>query len=113
MYVLKNGMKMVEEDDYEKGCLPETSFMVTMDVEFKAQTTDRIIKQVENFFAVEREDILVNACDEPGRLDVQVLENGHGYTASESEIEDWKQGLVKLYAVCYSFNLYEQNPTSF
>ncbi len=37
-------------------------------------------------------DLLFNACEETGRIDVQRMEDDAGAKATEIEIERWKQG---------------------
>lgn len=103
----EKGMKLVEVDDYKKGCLPDTAFHMDMDVTFKGETSKELIENIKNFFGVDNEAIELNACDEKGRIDISTLENRDADLASDYEIELWKEGKCTLYACIYTFYAYK------
>ena len=102
-------LRYVEEDSWEHGCLPNTSFSVSMDISFKGETKEDLINKIKEFFGVEDDDLELNSCGENGRIDVSVLEDFDGLKASESEIEQWQKGLIKLYSAIYTMNVYKLN----
>lgn len=105
-YEIDKGFKYVEEDVYEKGCLPETSQAGVVDISFKAATVEELRKELKDFYGVEDENIDLDACDEPGRIDVQVLEDVNGVTVgNDYDIEQWKQGRKRLFLATYTFNV--------
>jgi len=105
MFESGKALKFVEEDNYENGCNPDTAQGWTVDIKFKAETIEELIKQITEFYGVEEEDIEINSCDEDGRIDINIMENSEGYKATEREIEAWKQGLKKLYSAIYTYNI--------
>jgi hypothetical protein len=52
-----------------------------------------------------KEDVLINSCDEIGRVDIQQMENDEGYSASKDQIKAWKNGKQRLWLACYTFNI--------
>lgn len=102
MYVTNGNIKSVEEDDFLEGCIPETYFLVELNVSFKSKTKKEIIEKIKRFYNVNDDDILLNSCDEAGRVDIQILENEYGEKADNEEIEKWKKGNVKLYLATYT-----------
>lgn len=111
-YYIDKGVKFVEEDVYSEGCLPETSFMVDMDVSFRGSTKEEAIQNMLDFYHVKKEDVEFDSCGEEGRMDIGLLENADAHRASDSEIELWKQGKLKLYAVTYTHNLCKKSTES-
>ena len=100
----KSCLKFAEVDIYKEGCQPETGVSHECDIEFKAESPSQLIEKIKEFFEVDDDALLLNSCDEIGRIDVQVLENGEGYKASQSEMKEWKiKGCIKLWACTYSF----------
>lgn len=100
-----NGLlKIAEVDIFAEGCQPDTSQMYGVDVDFKAETQAELIGKVCDFLDIEdnKENYLLNSCDEQGRIDFQLLEDGEGVSASKEEIRRWKKGACQLWAVTYS-----------
>ena len=104
IYQTSKALKMSDETTFDNGYIPETGQMFQCDIEFKAEKTKQLIENIKDFFGVDDEALLLNSCDDIGRIDVQLLENEAGEKASEWEIKDWKnKGCVQLYACTYSF----------
>lgn len=103
-YKTKSIIKFSEQDDFENGCLPETGQVSDVDTFFTGSTPDEVINKLCNFFGVkpDSDNIQKNACEEPGRVDVQVTETAEGYAASQLDLEDWKQGNLKLWDCTYT-----------
>jgi len=102
-YETGTALKIVEIDNYLKECLPETAQHMEVDIEFKCDTLKDLLDNIADTFDVKSSDIEINACDEPGRIDFNTLENGNGYFANNNEINEWKKGLITLYACNYSY----------
>ena len=104
MLEVNNLHKHGEEDSFKEGCLPETSFSFNVDISFKAETQEELIQKICDFLGIdnEKENYLINSCDEKGRIDFQLLEDRESVLASKLDIKRWKQGSMKLYYVCYS-----------
>ena len=90
MYMINGFLKFAEEDIYNDGCQPDTSMNSSVDITLKAETIDEISQKVRDFFGVDNDSIEFNACEDDGRIDIQIMENGDGYQASENELEQWK-----------------------
>jgi len=73
------------------------------DDSFAANNVEKLIEKLCDFTDSKRDYVTICPCDEQNRIDIEKMENGDGYTPSESEIEDWKQGKIKLWAARYTF----------
>jgi len=109
MFEVKSWHKFTEEDTWDEGCILNTAHMTEGWHTFKEeQTVENIIDKLMGFVGVtNREDVLLNSCDEPGRIDIQITENLLGQKASENEIKEWKKGKMRLWAACYTFYIEE------
>jgi hypothetical protein len=94
-YFNVNVLKHSEVDIFEDGCQPDTSMEFGTIEIFKVDTVDEILESVKNYGA---EPYIFE-----DRLEVQRLENSDGSEATPHEIERWKIGKIKLWAVSYSF----------
>lgn len=79
-----------------------------IDYRFKSDTIEGLINQLIDFTG--HDDICLNACNEPGRVDIQGMEDRHGCVATGRDIEEWKTGFRKLWAVTYTMYVYECLP---
>jgi hypothetical protein len=101
--------KMVEEDSYEEGCLPNTCKSFEYNVTLRGDTLQELIKEIVDHFDIRKDYILFNSCDEIGRVDIQTSEDVRG---NQVEVEEWsgydawKQGTRKLYACTYFGNIH-------
>ena len=107
-YECNGWYKFAEQDDWEHGCDPDTAFSYAGDEVFKADSVEALLKQVRDFVGVPHDyEVDLDACETDGRVDIQVLETKDAYVATESEIEAWKRGEIKLWSAIYSFEIYE------
>jgi len=105
-YEANGWTKFCEEDDFENGCLPKTSFMVDGRERFVGATIDDLLKALNEFTRNDdAEAIELDACDEPGRVDIQIMETAEGYAASKNDIVAWREGKRRLWLACYSFHV--------
>ena len=93
--------KFTEVDDFEKGCLPETTINIDVTQCFKGDTLESVLYQMRDFVGADNSEMLLNSCDELGRVDFQILENGDGYRASKDDIDAWKEGKKILWLSTY------------
>lgn len=107
MYRADGFFKMSEEDIYEEGCIPNSGSCFSSHEIFRSHSLDSLLDTIACFVGAERKDIELNACDEPGRVDICMMENEMGYPATKAEIEAWKEGKARLWDSIYSFQVYE------
>ena len=105
MFRALDGFKSYEEDSYENGLIPNTGGCFDICTTFENETIEGLLSDIKNFYSVADESLLLNACDEDGRIDIQILENGDSIQPSDSSIELWKQGKKKLYLSTYTFHV--------
>lgn len=105
-FEVRGWIKFGEVDNYQEGCDPATGFHHSGTDYFKANTIQEVIEKCQNFVSSDsKEDLILDSCEDIGRLDISLLENEDGYKASKQEIKQWKQRKVTLYNVIYTFNL--------
>ena len=105
-YETTGWFKDAEEDIYEDGCQLDTGFCFSGNETFKADTIPELIEQLMSFVGCnDRESVLIDSCDEAGRIDIQTMETEEGYPATESDLATWKQGRKRLWLACYSFHV--------
>lgn len=105
MFEVNGWSKFVEEDIFAEGCIPETScYYSDKTMRFQASTVDDLIKSVMEFVGcANRAEVELDACDEAGRIDIQMLESDEGNPASPREIEQWRAGNCRLWLANYTF----------
>lgn len=102
-YQIKGFLKHSEEDIFQDGCQPNSGISHYIDYEIRCEKIDDIIKNAMSFLGInDKKSVLINACDEPGRIDFQVMENSEGCSASDSETNQWKEGKKRLWLCNYS-----------
>ena len=105
-YEINGGLKHIEEDVYSEGCRMGTSSCWDIDVRLRADSVDELIKKLNEFLGNDDPGAMeLDACDEPGRIDVQMLEDDKGMQADARQIEAWKKGKLRLWLADYSFRV--------
>jgi hypothetical protein len=97
------GVKMAEEDSWEHGCVIGTESSSNYDETFEADSLDKLLVQLKDHFDVTMDAILLDSCDEAGRIDIQRIETGDSDVPSAVELCAWKQGKLKLWAATYTY----------
>lgn len=106
MFEANGWVKFVEEDTYANGCVGKPQCVSDRQMRFSGHTLDDLISALMEFTGVETRDaLLLDACDEEGRLDIQVYETEEGYPALKRDIEKWKEGERRLWLAEYSFKI--------
>lgn len=102
MFRTQTFTKYVELDDYENGCDPDTATTYEVTIDFWDRTIDGLIKQIKEHFSVSDDHIILDACDEDGRIDIQIMEDYFGNAATQNDILFWKQNKRTLYLATYT-----------
>lgn len=104
MFIVYGWYKISEIDDYNNGCTGEYNCSNGND-SFQSETIEDLIEQLKQFTG--HDDILINSCEEDGRIDIQGMEDSNNMVASEHDLELWRKGTIDLYSVCYTFQVYK------
>jgi hypothetical protein len=103
--------KSSEIDDYKEGCLPDSgnNFSDRTTV-IKGESIAQVLYKIKEFLGLTddewKDNFELNACDEDGRVDVQILEDENGVTADFRDIFLWKKGRKTLWSATYTFHIY-------
>jgi hypothetical protein len=97
-YQISGFHKITELDNFEQGCVGESNEQYFAH-SITAKTLEELIKKAENFTNGERGEFWE---DDPSRVDFQTTETGDGYPATPLDVNRWKRGELKLYAVTYT-----------
>lgn len=100
-YETNSWTKLAEEDNFAQGCFGTHTFNHGRD-RFSADTVDELVATLGRFFGVPIEHTDLDACEEDGRIDFQRMENRDGEEPTKAEIERWKQGQDRMWAVTYT-----------
>ena len=104
MYIVMGIEKVWEEDDYVNGCIGKQHY-IKIDVSFKSVDLKGLLDKLREFTGCD--DILLDSCEEQGRVDLQGYETVGGTAASESDVQLWREGEKRLYAVTYIAIVYK------
>lgn len=95
MYEVRGWVKFTEEDDWEKGCLPETGHTFGGEDTFTHGTEAGLIEKLMAFAGTDdKSAVLINACGEDGRIDICTTETTYGFGLSKFQLEQWKRGEI-------------------
>lgn len=107
-YEVRGYLKHAEENIFADGCQPGTGTMFEGS-HFSAYAftlavlLDKLKAEVP--FACDGDSIEIDACDEPGRIDIAGMETHDAQEPSKSELARWKVGECRLWYVVYSFHV--------
>lgn len=106
-YRVSSIIKHSEEDIYKDGCQGQESGNTWSEKPcMQAETVEEIIQRCIDFAELDKQtpdNPAYNACEEDGRLDIQVYEDAEGNTLTEKDIKAWKKGKIKAWLATYSF----------
>lgn len=107
-YIVRGYHAFSEVDNFEQGCQgnPKFEFLDPHEWVRAADTLDGLIaKLVEEFGIDGLGNVLLDACDEPGRLDMQAYQMKPFKTAKvgPATYELWKKGGRELWLTDYTF----------
>lgn len=103
IYVCTRMQKSAEEDSYEHGCDPKT-FVWTCDesCDLRAATMVELLAKLCNRYALAPFDSYW-VSEENNSISSNRLETVDGEEPSEVELEQWRDGKLKLYLADYTF----------
>lgn len=101
-YETRGCHKYWEENSFSEGCKGGTHGNAFIDVHFSADGVDALVNKIVDFLGGDC-DVELDACGEPGRIEVQMLETDDGTAPTERQIERWKAGELRLWLADYSF----------
>lgn len=107
-------LKHCEEDIYETGCVLGSEFSHSLSTGhecFSARSAELLLNSLKTFTG--STDTTLDACDEPGRVDIQGYEDIFGLTPSDEYLEEWKKGLRRLWLCTYTFHIEACTPVMF
>lgn len=107
MFITKYTYKFSQEYDPEGGCDPRLGMEQYLTVRLESLTIKNMIEQICQMLDVSEDDLILDACEENGRIDVQLYENKEGYKALEKDIERWKKENKRLWLCTYTFMIAE------
>jgi hypothetical protein len=103
-YIATGWLKHSEQDNYNDGCDPATSCTTGGHDSFSAGTIEDLIIKLSMFAGQsDLKNVILDSCEEAGRVAIQVYENKSGDPAQDYEITAWKAGSQDLYLCTYSF----------
>ncbi|UUW39250.1 hypothetical protein [Vibrio phage Artemius] len=104
MYLAKFNLKISEIDNFENGCDPfksETQFI--NDLTFESDSLTSLMTKICKHFNVRMDSVLLNSCDEIGRIDVQTYTKtlkGNKCTY-DKYCEGFKNGEFDMWLNCF------------
>lgn len=88
-----------EVDIFEDGCQPGTGYSSNYPLDIRADTLEEFLEKLGEHCLWRKPlqgDYELNACEEPGRIDMAVMTTPDHYPATPSQLNEWKQGLREL-----------------
>lgn len=102
-YEINGAWKHWEEDRWGEGCIPGTGGSFDINIQFVGKTPEEVIERAKAQFG--DYDVILNSCDEPGRVDIRQYEDDEGNAAFPSDLEAWKRGEMRLWLVEYTMQI--------
>lgn len=112
MFKAVNVVYTIEEDQYENGCIPDTSRSCPTRPDVTGKTLDALLQAIADIFGVDRSSIMVDEWN-TGGITLSRHEFITGGKATEDAIAQWKMGKRKLFLADYMFVVSETNDVDF
>ena len=115
MYKANGCLKLSEEDIYGTGCDPDTSYQISVDICHSSETVEDLIDTLLSWYGPSYTEDQEELDDhvmfwDNGRVDIQTLEREDGSCPTQNDIDKWKEGTLRLWAVTYIFDVVEEVP---
>lgn len=111
MFTVSTVHYSTELDTYEDGCIGgKDSRDTAYDVSFSSNSLPDLLQMVADHVGVSMKDVELDACEEPGRMDLCRTETVDGGEPSESEIALWREGKFDLYCATYTVYVTTSEP---
>lgn len=106
LYVIEGYIAHSEVDDFEQGCIGPCETQFFQD-KFSAPSLKELLELLSVEFKCPIENMELNSCEEPGRIDIQVMQSQPFAIAKVSEAKQakWRNGETKLYLTDYSMQV--------
>jgi len=103
MFIAKFNLKISERDNFENGCDPFNSNTRIINIEFESSDLSTLLREICKYFNVRIDSVLLNSCDELGRIDVQTYTKTlKGNKCSYDQYADgFKLGNYDLFLNCF------------
>lgn len=106
-YEANGWTKLYTEDNYEHGEVGKSG-MSSGRESFTGATLRELIDKLKSFCGVDNDaNVLLDSCEEPGRIDIQRQEDDDGYEPNKHQIEEWKLNQCRLWSATYTFYIQE------
>lgn len=107
-FTVRGFMALSDPDTYNEGCDPyKTKAYFDSNFQLSANSLPALLSVLRQQFHAKDDDLTLDACDEPGRLDLQVYQREPFMVSrlSDKTIEDWQAGLRVLWLTSYTFQV--------
>ncbi len=105
-YIATCVIRHTEQDIYTDGCQPHTSVSYWMNDKVEAQELNELVNLIKKKHKVGNGALLLNSCDEVGRLDVQLYTTENGSTmVSKKLLALWKEAKAVLYLTIFTYHI--------
>jgi hypothetical protein len=105
-YQITGFTKFAEIDVFQDGCQPESGQSHYFDSLIQNTDIDSLIETAMGLLGVEdKKNVILNACEDIGRIDLMAYERDSGLSASESDMAQWRDGKLQLWSVIYTAHI--------
>lgn len=108
LFTIRGFMALSDPDTYNEGCDPyKTKCHFDSDFRLSANSLQALVDSLRSEFCAGADDVTINACEEPGRIDVQVHQREPFVISrlSNKTVEDWQKGTRVLWLTNYIFQV--------
>ena len=94
-------------DNFEHGCDPDTARTHVGDDLFAYSNLPDLLHALTDFVDgyTKSANMTLDACEQPGRVDLQFYETENGTAPGASEMRRWRAGKIDLWLVEYTFHV--------
>ena len=101
-YTINTICSTTEEDTPSDGCIPGYGSQSVYPNRITSTTKQGLLKKLADHYGTTPDRLVINPSgDNPSQVSYSTLETGSGATASDSDIEAWKAGNMRLWAADY------------
>ena len=105
-FVVSGWSRFSEENICGYGCIPSSQVSSSGVDTFNAPSLQGIVKKLMDFMGTkDMSAVLLNTCDELGRVDIAIFEDEEGTPASEDQVADWRKDKYRLWYSIYTFRI--------
>lgn len=108
LFTVRGFMALSDPDTYNEGCDPyKSKSYFEPDFRLSANSLSELLEGLRTKFCAKNNDLTFDACEEPGRLDIQVYQREPFVVSklSAKTIEDWQGGRRVLWLTNYIFQV--------